>query len=112
MKEMTELFNLSNQMKLARDRMRLTQEGLGELTDLAAATISSIERCEKAPSFESLFKIVDVIQLDTRKIFPYPLPQDPEKDHVYRRYCELGKYLSVGQLLAVLRLFQVFEERT
>ncbi len=39
MKEMTELFNLSNQMKLARDRMRLTQEGLGELIDLAAATM-------------------------------------------------------------------------
>lgn len=110
MKEMTELFNLSNQMKLARDKMWLTQEGLAELVDLAAATISSIERCEKAPSFETLCKIVEVLQLDSRKIFPYSMPQNPEKDQVYRRYCELGKDLTVGQLMAVLRLFRAFEE--
>ena len=54
-----------------REKRKLTQEKLGELTELSTVTISAIERGVKAPSFESLCALIKVLNLDARRIFPY-----------------------------------------
>ena len=76
-------------VKEQRNRRNLTQEKLAELTDLSPVTISAIERGDKAPSFDSLCVIIQALNLDAHRIFPYDV------------HCEMGKGLSEEQLIAL-----------
>lgn len=50
-------FTLGERIKEERQRMRLTQERFGELTDISSAYIGQIERNERTPSLKILKRI-------------------------------------------------------
>ncbi|MCI8540681.1 MAG: helix-turn-helix transcriptional regulator [Erysipelotrichaceae bacterium] len=88
-------------VKEQRNRRNLTQEKLAELTDLSPVTISAIERGDKAPSFDSLCVIIQALNLDAHRIFPYDVHSIQSQEDAYRYFCEMGKGLSEEQLLAL-----------
>lgn len=97
-------------VKDQRERKKLTQEQLAELTDLSTVTISAIERGVKAPSFESMSNIIRVLNLDSRRIFPYEAAIGDDENKAYRYYCEIGREFTHSQLLAIIHLIVEFKK--
>lgn len=54
--------NLSNNIKMYRKRLFLTQEKLAEKTGLSAQTINNIEGCRSWVSDKSLIKISEILR--------------------------------------------------
>lgn len=96
-------------VKEQRERMKMTQEQLAERTDLSMVTISAIERGVKAPSFESLYAIIEALGLDARRIFAYE-PHVITDEDAYHYYCELGKDFTYTQLMAIIHVIEEFHK--
>lgn len=54
---------IGKQIKIARERKRLTQEQLAELVDLSPMHVSVIERGVKLPKLETLINIANVLDV-------------------------------------------------
>ena len=93
---------LGNYVREQREKRKLTQEKLGELTELSTVTISAIERGVKAPSFESLCALIKVLNLDARRIFPYDPGNLGDHEDAYRCFCEMGKGMRSDQLNSLM----------
>ena len=58
-------------VKLARIKAGLNQEGLAEKADLSRETIGAVERGEKAPSVETIGSIADALGIEIHKLFMF-----------------------------------------
>lgn len=54
-----------------RKKKRLSQSQLAELVDIHRTHISAIERGVVAPSFDVLFKLSDVLDIETKQLFGF-----------------------------------------
>lgn len=54
-----------------RKKNRLSQSELAELVDIHRTHISAIERGVVAPSFDVLFKLSDVLGVETKQLFDF-----------------------------------------
>lgn len=54
-----------------RKKNRLSQSELAELVDIHRTHISAIERGVVAPSFDVLFKLSDVLDIETKQLFDF-----------------------------------------
>ena len=59
-------------LKQARLRSGLTQEQLAEAVGVSVKFIGNIERGTRAPSFETIEKIAEVLEVDASEFFPPP----------------------------------------
>lgn len=54
-----------------RKKKRLSQSQLAELADIHRTHISAIERGAVGPSFDVLFKLSDVLGVETKQLFDF-----------------------------------------
>lgn len=54
-----------------RKKRRLSQSQLAELVDIHRTHISAIERGVVGPSFDVLFKLSDVLGIETKQLFDF-----------------------------------------
>lgn len=62
---------LGNAIRRARLQMKWSQEKLAEESTVEIRTISNIERNIGNPTFENLFSLIKVLQIDSREVFDY-----------------------------------------
>ncbi len=61
--------NIGNKIKNLRIQKSLTQEELGERTDLSKGYISQLERSLSSPSMETFFSILEVLGISPKDFF-------------------------------------------
>lgn len=86
--------NIGEKLKNLRYQKNLTQEELGERTDLSKGYISQLERNLSSPSMETFLNILDVLGVEPSEFFNEKLYQArihyPEQEHtIYDEY-DLG----------------------
>jgi transcriptional regulator with XRE-family HTH domain len=60
----TDKLNLGKQIKNRRKILRIRQEDLAEISEVALRTVVSVERGEVNPSLETLLKLADVLGME------------------------------------------------
>lgn len=60
---------LTNNIKLLRTKLNLTQEELAKMTNCSRQTISAIEKNKYSPSLLLAFKIASVLKTDITLVF-------------------------------------------
>ena len=63
---------LGKRLRQIRRYKDFTQEQLAESVGVTAESISNIERGKTAPSFETLEKLAEVLQIPVRDFFDFP----------------------------------------
>ena len=69
-------------IKARRLELGYSQEELAELVDRTPSHIGQIERGDSLPSVDILFKIVEVLSIDSRQFFSNPIDVDDIEDCV------------------------------
>ena len=70
---MTTLKHLvGKRVRKIRRNLDITQEQLAEAVGITSESISNIERGKTAPSFETLEKIAEVLQVQVKELFDFP----------------------------------------
>ncbi len=62
-------FEVGNRLKRARQKKRISQEKLAELAELNISYIGQVERGEKNPSIETVYRICKALDIDMAKLF-------------------------------------------
>lgn len=62
---------LGSAIRRARHQMKWSQEKLAEASGVDIRTISNIERNVGNPTYENLFSLIHVLEIDSREIFCY-----------------------------------------
>lgn len=69
---------LGDSVKLARGRLRLTQNELADAIDVDSRTVLNIENYKGNPKMEVLYPLIRALRIDAREIFnPEMLRQSP-----------------------------------
>ena len=69
---------LGDSVKLARGRLRLTQNELADAIDVDSRTVLNIENYKGNPKMEVLYPLIRALRIDAREIFnPEMLHQSP-----------------------------------
>ena len=97
-------------IKRERVKYNITQQELAEKTNLSVVYISEIERGIKAPGYVALARIIDVLHMDSRIIFPYSPDQNLDIKKIYEIYCDAGKTLNMDELIQIINLIGMIKK--
>jgi DNA-binding XRE family transcriptional regulator len=65
-------FRFGRRVRQVRRQQDLTQEQLAEAAGISVEFLSNIERGVNAPSFETLEKLAEVLQVPVQELFHFP----------------------------------------
>ena len=97
-------------IKRERVKYSITQQELAEKTNLSVVYISEIERGIKAPGYVALARIIDVLHMDSRIIFPYSPDQNLDIKKIYEIFCDVGKTLNKDELIQIINLIGMIKK--
>ena len=63
------ILNLQKNIKKYREKRKITQEKLAEITGISRDYISEIERGKKTPSLKRLILIAEALEIDIQVLF-------------------------------------------
>lgn len=100
-----DMIQVGSILKAARESKGITQAALAEATGTVERTIMDIENAKRQPSFENLYKIVNVLDLPSDHIFrPEKVGYTLEQEQVMRavQACDeqvQAMYIEIGWAL-------------
>jgi transcriptional regulator with XRE-family HTH domain len=92
------MMNMGSVLRSAREAKNLTQEELAEMIDASTRTIIAIERNQRNPTYEVLYRLIHTLDISADLIFrPESSPLTMEQDQVIRELlaCE-GRTQSIA----------------
>ncbi len=98
-------------IKQERLRMNLTQQVLAEQANLSVVYISEIERGKKSLSYEVLYRIIQILHLDARLIFPYVPGCATSSKEIYKTFCDVGRNLKDEELLQMINFMNMITSK-
>ncbi len=84
---------LGNRVRELREERRMTQAKLAEQADLSTNYIGEIERGEAQATLDSLFAIMDALEINPSLLFT-PLDRPQDKEELLKRTRELLDLLA------------------
>jgi putative transcriptional regulator len=66
---MSKPFPISNNIRVLREKVGLTQSELGEAIGVTRQTVAAIEQCRYSPSLETAFRLARLFQTNINSVF-------------------------------------------
>ena len=111
MDKQTLIKGLGEKLRTTRRERNLTQQQLGDLSDLSYKYIGEIERAEKNPSIDVLNRIADALKIDLLELIDVSPPKAASKEDEARkaliaRIEKVLEKLDLDQLGKVLKVIK------
>lgn len=100
---------IGNRIRIFRTEQKLSQEELAFASELHPAYIGKIERGEKCPTIETLYKIAEGLKIPLHKLLDISSGTDAEETDAFHRIQEALDGLSPEEML---RIAQIVEQIT
>lgn len=97
-------------IKQERLRMNLTQQVLAEKANLSVVYVSEIERGKKSLSYDVLARVIQILHLDSRLIFPYVPGYAANSKEIYQTFCDAGKHLKDEELIQMINFMNMLNK--
>ncbi|MDD5069013.1 MAG: helix-turn-helix transcriptional regulator [Candidatus Pacebacteria bacterium] len=107
---------LGEKLRSTRRERNLTQQQLGDLSDLSYKYVGEIERAEKNPSIDVLNRIADALKVDLLELLDLIPPKTGSKEEEAKetqiaKIEKVLKNLDLDQLEKVLRIARIISEK-
>lgn len=111
MKNIEMRIKIGKYIKQERLRMNLTQQVLAEKANLSVVYVSEIERGKKSLSYEALARMIQILHLDPRLIFPYVPSSTASSKEIYQTFCDVGRHLKNEEILQMISFMNMLTKK-